>query len=105
MRPTAETVAQVKSAGAAMGTQAKRTRSRAGTMEGFSIWIQRNWSEAQTPTRKLVSVQRRRESPARMMEGKEEGAAEEKKKAIWEAMSENQTPKKAAVLRRRRSRM
>jgi hypothetical protein len=94
--PTADTTAHVKIAGAAMGTHAKRSRSSAATMVGFSSWIQRNWSDAQTPMRKDVSAQRR---SASTVSGTEADAADEseaeKKNATSAAMSAAQTVKKA----------
>jgi hypothetical protein len=94
--PTADTRAQVKRAGAAMGTHAKSRRSSAATMVGFSSWIHRNCSDAQTPMRKEVSAQR---SSARTVKGSDVAAAEEreaeKKKATSAASSAAQTVKKA----------
>lgn len=93
--PTADTRAHVKRAGAAMGTQAKSSRSRAATIVGFSSWIRRNCSDAQTPMRKEVSAQR---SSARTVSGSEAAAADdreaEKKKATSAASSAAQTVKK-----------
>lgn len=103
--PTAETVAHVKTEAAARGTQAIRRRSRARTMEGFSIWIHLNWREDQTPIRKFVLAHRKAARTARGMELNAEKREELKKKAIWAAMRENQTPKKAPGLKLRESRM
>ena len=64
-----------------------------------------NWSETQTPMRKLASAQRK---AARVARGKEEKVArreELKKKAIWENTRESQTPKKAPDLKLRASTM
>jgi hypothetical protein len=89
-------MAQVKSTGAVTGTHAKRRRSRATTMVGFSSWIHRNCSDAHTPMRKEVSAQRR---SARTVSGTEAAAADEseaeKKKATSAAISAAQTVKKA----------
>jgi len=103
--PTADTIAHVKTAGAAIGTHAKRSRSSAATMVGFSSWIQRNWRDAQTPMMKEVSAQR---SNARTVSGSEAAAAEErdaeKKNATSAASSAAHTVKKAPCRSRSASR-
>lgn len=103
--PTAETTAHVKIAGAATGRHAKRRRSSAATIVGFSSWIQRNWRDAHTPMRKEVSAQRSSASSVRgsVAEAAEERDAE-KKNATSAASSAAQTVKKAACRSRSASR-
>lgn len=97
--PTAETVAQVKMADEVNGKQANKTLSRARTIEGFSIWIHLNWSDAQVPIMKLVWAHNKRARIPRGIELKVTKSDELKKNAIWEAISDDQTPKKAPDLK------